>query len=233
VRGSLDAADDGDVGGAVANEAEPFADGDGAGGTGHGVGGVGTGEAELDGDGAAGGADERGEGDAGIDAAQVAAVEDAGLLLGVCCAAEGGAHLHGDAIGVDACGVEGGVLEGEAGGGDGEVAEAVEAARELCVHVIGGLELVDLGGDVCAPGAGIEARDAADGRAFATQSFPELFDTGAGGGDGADAGDGDAVQLHGEWLRHLRSPAGCGATRRRHVCGAPLHARRRRGCEWR
>jgi hypothetical protein len=52
----FDAAGDGHVAAAVADQAERLADGDGAGCAGHGVGGIGPGEAELDGDGAAGGA---------------------------------------------------------------------------------------------------------------------------------------------------------------------------------
>src|SRR5690606_41890618 len=104
-------------------------------------------EPELDGVEAARGSGEGRECEAWVDRPDAGLDEVEDLTFGVCDAAERGSDLYGDAVGVDPCGVEAGVLEGESGGRDREVRVAVESPGGLRVHEPFGLEVVDLCGE--------------------------------------------------------------------------------------
>ena len=112
-----------------------------------------------------------------------------GLLLRVGHAAQGRAHLDGDAARVEIGGREGGVAQGQVGCRPGELRESVEPADVLALEEILRVEIVDLRGDMRAEGRRVEPVDASYGGDACVQAVPEGVDAEAQGRDGAQPGD--------------------------------------------
>ena len=74
-------------------------------------------------------------------------------------------------------------------GGQPELAEPIELAGSLGLHVVERLEVVDLGRDLRAERARVEAVDSLDRRAAGPKAGPERRQPGPDGGDQADPGD--------------------------------------------
>ena len=161
----------------------------------HPVRGVGPRESELDGDTAARRTREDGQREQRIDALWALVHVNLMLLLGVSHAAERRAHLHGDPIKLQFGRLEFGVAQGQPRGRDAELPESVEAARALDVHVVGGVESVDLGRHVGPKMSGVEPRDSPDGRLVMVQARPESLDPDPYWRDATDARNGDAAAI--------------------------------------
>ena len=98
------------------------------------------------------------------------------LLLGVGDAAERRAEVDADPLRVRPAstpGVEPGIVEREPAGDEPELAEPVELARGLGRHPGERVEVVDLGGDLRAERARVEAVDALDRGAAGSKAGPE------------------------------------------------------------
>ena len=120
------------------------------------------------------------------------------LLLGVGDATERRAEVDPDPLrmrpAVDAR-RQPGVVEREPAGDQPELAEPVELARGLGRHPGERVEVVDLGRDLRAERARVEAVDALDRGAAGTQPGPERVEPGPDRGDDADPGDPDAPSV--------------------------------------
>ena len=117
------------------------------------------------------------------------------LLLRVGDAAERRTEVDPDPLrrgGAAGSGDERGVLERQATRHEPELAEPVELARGLGRHPGERVEVIDLGGDLRAERAGVEAVDAADGGPSRSEAGPERVPSGPDGGDDADPRDPDA-----------------------------------------
>ena len=90
-------------------------------------------------------------------------------------AADAGAEVHADALGVGLRDFQPRILDGLDAGGHAELDEAVHAARFLFGNAErGGIEILDLAGDGGGKAGGIELRDAADA-AFAGEDVAPVF----------------------------------------------------------
>ena len=121
------------------------------------------------------------------------------LLLGVGDAAERRAEVDADPLRVapppSTPGRQPRVVEREPAGDQPELAEPVELAGRLGRHPGERVEVVDLGRDLRAERARVEAVDPLDRRAAGAQAGPERVATGPDGGDDPDPGDPDAPSV--------------------------------------
>ena len=186
----------------VANRAQRLAEGDRARGTG--VGGRKDRPAQPKGDPDVRGrrAAEHRKGEIRCDRSDAAFQVPLVLALGVGDPAERAAEVNPEAIGVRAgprrrrVGRDAGVAERELPGGEPEVAEPIELASGLRVHVVKRVEVVDLGGDLRAERRWIEPVDPLHRRSIRPDAGPHRVAPGPDRRDYAEAGDPDAPTGH-------------------------------------
>ena len=110
----------------------------------------------------------------GVDAHAAPLEERVGGLLDAGVAASAVPDEHADPVEVLRLQVEGGVVDGLAGGGDHELGEAAHAAGGLAVHEVGGNELGDLAGELAGKPGRVEKRDVIDAGATGEHVVPEF-----------------------------------------------------------
>src|SRR5690606_20866352 len=111
------------------------------------------------------------------------------LILSVAHSAQRRAHLHGHPVAFQRFGVEGGILQRETRSGYGQLTVSVEPLDAASIHVLRGVEVVDLCGDAAPEWRRVESI-AGMYRPFpALQSLPERVRTGTNRRDAADAGN--------------------------------------------
>ncbi len=177
-----------------------------AGGAGRGDHGVGPGEAQLAGH--VGGDHVAGvEGDElGPHALELAGQEAVVEALDLERLARGGAHGNAGPLGFDRLGIEPRVLQGHAGGGDGEQGGAAERRGILAPHPGSGIEPPHLRSQMGAEGFGVERLDRREAAAAREQPLPHLVPARSERGDQAEAGHRDgSVHLCTAWVASTRS----------------------------
>jgi len=100
-------------------------------------------------------------------------MKDAGLVLDGLHPADAGADDHAEAFGIELGDVDGGVLDGEAGSGDGVLGVAVVTLGLLGVHVLGRIEIADLRADLGREVGGVEAGHAGNPGTPLDEGVPE------------------------------------------------------------
>jgi hypothetical protein len=187
------AAADYDVGVVALEDAEGFADGVGSGGAGGGGREVGTVGAVADGDLSGGEI-----GDGGIDEERRDATGAGGEELCVLAlndfecsdaAADVDTYAFGD-LGGD---FEGGLFDGEVGGGEGELDEAAHLLEVFAVDEVFRDEVFDFAGDAGGVGGSIEEGDGADAGMALLEGLPGLFCSYAHGANKSYSGYDDAT----------------------------------------
>ena len=122
-------------------------------------------------------------------------------------AADAGADVNADHLGVRFIDDEAGVLHGLLRGGHGEVDEAAHLAGLLLVHEDVGVKVLDLGGEANGVAGEIVGGDLGHAAATGEQALPDLLGGVADPADQAHARDHDTSLQH---LSPIPSGGSCG-----------------------